>query len=343
METKNIEQAVVSNSRIATAAESLNRWFENEYKTLSRACKIGQESLLTDTDPESRAETINSIKQLQKEKRELLEGFKNSSLRRKMKEKASTTHQPEERSCLQAKTDMLRAEGTNTTRLVAKSIFGYAAVFNKLSEDLGGFYEKIKPLAFSDAIRTSDVRTLFNHSADYIYGRTSAATLELGEDSVGLKFINYLLPFDPSSYALARRIDRRDITGCSFSFTVAKDRWELARKPGDTDIRIIEKIEKLYDVCPCTFPAYPATSVSATFEKVQSASQRSTPQHKRYEDLTDEDVEAYFADSDAQIWEEFDREWEEKHKPISDEQQKKLINRLNLLQKRINRNLALSR
>ena len=41
-------------------------------------------------------------------------------------------------------------------------IEGYAAVFNQLSDDLGGFREKIKRGFFKDVIESDDVRALFN-------------------------------------------------------------------------------------------------------------------------------------------------------------------------------------
>jgi HK97 family phage prohead protease len=72
-------------------------------------------------------------------------------------------------------------------RYIGKSkISGYSAVFDRLSEDLGGFREKIKPGAFKNALAGSDVRALFNHDSNYILGRESAGTLQLHEDSKGL-------------------------------------------------------------------------------------------------------------------------------------------------------------
>jgi uncharacterized protein len=47
-----------------------------------------------------------------------------------------------------------------------KHIIGYAAVFNSLSEDLGGFRERIEPGCFARACKEDDVRALKNHNTD---------------------------------------------------------------------------------------------------------------------------------------------------------------------------------
>ena len=50
-------------------------------------------------------------------------------------------------------------------------IVGHAAVFNKPSENLGYFREKIMPGPLKDSIGTDDVRALFNHDPMYVLGR----------------------------------------------------------------------------------------------------------------------------------------------------------------------------
>ena len=70
---------------------------------------------------------------------------------------------------------------------------GYAAKFNKWSVDLGGFVERIKLGAFKDAIKDADVRSLKNHDANLLLGRTTAGTLELEENKTGLRFKDAIL------------------------------------------------------------------------------------------------------------------------------------------------------
>lgn len=136
-------------------------------------------------------------------------------------------------------------------------IKGYAAVFNKLSEDMG-FREKIEPGAFKNAIGKSDTRALWNHDSNYVLGRVSAGTLRLKEDDQGLYIEN-----DPPDTQWARdlmvSIERGDVNQMSFGFIVDADRWEVV---DGKDIRTIMSVRELADVSPVTFPAYPDTSVA---------------------------------------------------------------------------------
>ena len=138
------------------------------------------------------------------------------------------------------------------------TLVGYAAVFEKLSVDLGYFREKIKPGAFTDVL-SNDVRGLFNHDENHVLGRTAAGTLRLFQDEIGLRF-ELDLPNTSTGRDLAESIGRRDITGCSFTFLADIDTWDLS---GQVAIRTVEHFSLLLDVGPVTFPAYDDTSVSS--------------------------------------------------------------------------------
>ncbi len=137
-------------------------------------------------------------------------------------------------------------------------ITGIAAVFGKLSEDLGGFREKIKRGAFAKSIRDGDIRALFNHNPDHILGRTTSGTLSLSEVDEGLK-VSIDTPDTQVARDLVTSMKRGNITQMSFGFQTIKDAWtELKGK----SIRELLEV-KLFDVSPVVFPAYPQTSVSA--------------------------------------------------------------------------------
>ena len=136
-------------------------------------------------------------------------------------------------------------------------IKGMAAVFNKLSLDLGGFREKLAAGAFAKTLKDADVRALWNHNPDYVLGRNKAGTLELEETERGLAVVN-----EPPDTAWARDLlttmRRGDVDQMSFGFRVIKDEWTT--EEGKDPIRTLQEV-KLFDVSVVTFPAYPQTSV----------------------------------------------------------------------------------
>lgn len=154
-------------------------------------------------------------------------------------------------------------------------ITGYAAVFNKDSDDLGGFIERIKPGAFKKALPASDTRALFNHDTNYPLGRVSAGTLRLKEDKDGL-----FMEIDPPDTQYARdlmvSIERGDVREQSFGFTVVSDTWEDIDK--DVARRTINEVGELFDVSPVVFPAYPDTDVAVRSleEKKKDAATRAS-------------------------------------------------------------------
>lgn len=149
------------------------------------------------------------------------------------------------------KTSEIRAKGADHT------IIGHAAVFNLLSDDLGGFKEKIRPGAFARAIKEDDVRALINHDPNFLIGRTKSGTLKLSEDQVGLHIENDL-PDTQDARDLMVKIRRGDLTQMSFGFRTLLDDWRF-----EAGLVVRELIEvELFDVSPVTYPAYPQTDVS---------------------------------------------------------------------------------
>lgn len=138
-------------------------------------------------------------------------------------------------------------------------VTGHAAVFDQLSENLGGFREKIAPGAF-DGVLNDDVRALFNHDPNLILGRTAAKTLELSVDTTGLK-VDFSIPDTSYGRDLIVSLERGDINQMSFGFQVEEDEWNEDNTTGAV-IRTITKVKRLFDISPITFPAYPQTDVA---------------------------------------------------------------------------------
>jgi uncharacterized protein len=136
-------------------------------------------------------------------------------------------------------------------------IVGYAAVFDSLSEDLGGFRERVRVGAFTRSLRDgADVRALVDHNPSEILGRVKSHTLTLRPTARGL-----LAYIDPPNTTRARdlmeSIRRGDVDGMSFGFKTVADEWH---SEDGVEVRDLTDVD-LFDVSVVTFPAYPATEV----------------------------------------------------------------------------------
>lgn len=141
---------------------------------------------------------------------------------------------------------------------------GHAAVFNRLSEDLGGFRELLEPGAFRAALRKQpDAKLLFNHDPNYVLARTASGSLELREDTEGLHVFARVDRRISWVEDLRTSMERGDIDQMSFAFTAPEDGIKWDNVDGDL-IRIIRQdgISDLFDVSVVVYPAYPQTSVN---------------------------------------------------------------------------------
>lgn len=146
---------------------------------------------------------------------------------------------------------------------------GYFAIFNSDYELWQGASESIAPGAFTDSI-SGDVRALYNHDTNLVLGRTGANTLELREDSHGLYGKIKINRDDTDAMNAYTRIMRGDVTQCSFGFDIESEEF---RDNGDGTCHwTITRVNPLYEISPCVFPAYKETTVSARkadFENIQ--------------------------------------------------------------------------
>jgi len=140
-------------------------------------------------------------------------------------------------------------------------ISGYAIVFNSESRDLGGFKEVIAPGSLKNADMT-DVVALFNHDTNIPLGRTPA-TLTLKTTNKGLRY-DIKPPETQAAKDLIQSIERGDVKGSSFGFSIAKDgdEWIEPQSKGDIWRRTITSFDRIFDVSPVVYPAYEATDTS---------------------------------------------------------------------------------
>lgn len=148
----------------------------------------------------------------------------------------------------------VRAEGDND-----KYIEGYFAVFNQETDLGSGWYEKIAIGAFDNSIKNNDIRCLFNHDSGFVLGRMASKTLELRVDSYGLWGRVKINPNDSQAIDIYARVERGDITGCSFGFEPKSENYE--EKSDGLHWTVYEA--DTMEVSICTFPAYPQTEVQA--------------------------------------------------------------------------------
>ncbi len=139
------------------------------------------------------------------------------------------------------------------------AIEGYFAVFDSNYEIAPGMSESIAPGAF-DKTLSGDIRALINHDTTLVLGRTKANTLQLRTDSHGLWGHIDINPNDSDAMNLYNRVQRGDVDQCSFGFDIISEETDFRE---DGSIHWTIKEVELYEVSPCTFPAYEETNIAA--------------------------------------------------------------------------------
>lgn len=139
------------------------------------------------------------------------------------------------------------------------TIGGYAAVFNSLSRNLGGFVERVDTGAFNKSRGDlwPEVICRYNHDDNMLLGTTAASTLRLFVDDYGLAY-----EVDPpqSRADIYELVSRGDVTKSSFAFRVMPegDEWSLTDQGFPQ--RSLMAVQ-LADVAPVNIPAYLDASV----------------------------------------------------------------------------------
>lgn len=153
-----------------------------------------------------------------------------------------------------AQTFELRASGKGLGTLV-----GYAAVYNRHSQNLGGFVEQVDPGAFTKSLADGvPVMCRGNHEDSMLLGTTWAETLRLSSDGTGLLY-EVDLPDTTAGRDFAALVGRGDVKWSSFAFRTIADDWSVTEQ--GFPLRTLLGVQ-LVDVAPVNSPAYLDTTVA---------------------------------------------------------------------------------
>lgn len=157
----------------------------------------------------------------------------------------------------------VRAEQTESGE---KIITGRPIVYNSRT-DLG-YYDEIIEVGALDGADLTDVRFLVNHNTDMIPLARSRrnngnSTMKMTADYQGLflDFVKLDVENNMDARALYSAVQRGDITGMSFMFSIDDEEWEDLDSEHPT--RHIRKIGSVVEVSAVTWPAYESTEINA--------------------------------------------------------------------------------
>ena len=130
-----------------------------------------------------------------------------------------------------------------------------------------GWYDEIIAAGALDGTDLKDVRFLVNHNTDMIplarsRNNNENSTMQMSVDEKGMEIrVDLDTENNAEAKSLYSAVERGDIDGMSFMFSVDGDKWDDIES--DHPTRTITKLGKVFEVSAVTFPAYEATSISA--------------------------------------------------------------------------------
>lgn len=146
----------------------------------------------------------------------------------------------------------IRSEGDDE-----KKVGGVGIIYDEWTEIYPGYRERI----LKGAVKPEkEVKSFINHDPDKVLSTTrSNPVLELKDTDKGLEYVS---PIPPTSYGkdLEVNLERKNIQGSSFAFSVARDGQKTWEEDG-VYYREIKKL-RLFEIGPVTDPAYIKTSAN---------------------------------------------------------------------------------
>lgn len=190
----------------------------------------------------------------------------------------------------------VRAEETEEGSIIT----GRPIVYNSRT-DLG-WYDEVIEIGALDGTDLTDVRFLVNHDLSRIPLARSRrnngnSTMQLSVDQDGM---NIRVKLDTENNAEAKAlysaVQREDISGMSFMFSVSDEEWEDLDSEHPT--RHIRSISSVVEVSAVTFPAYDSTEIQArskeALENARSAVETARQQREQEVDTSLELAKAKF-------------------------------------------------
>lgn len=153
----------------------------------------------------------------------------------------------------------------------AKTIYGYAIVYNSASADLGGYVEVIARDAFTEDLATGKkIVALYEHESQNVLGDTESGTLKLTPDDKGIAFELELPDTDFGQY-IYDQVKAGTLDGMSFAFRASIVQWDLQKS-----VKTVIK-GTMTEITVTSSPAYEATVALTRSKKSQEAKKESEP------------------------------------------------------------------
>lgn len=154
------------------------------------------------------------------------------------------------------------SEGGSSPHTIGQ-ITGYAARYYDPSNPgteynvVNDVWFRIQPGAFDQLLaKKPDVKFFYGHNTGMIpLGRTTSGTGRIWADEKGLAY-SLDIPNSSEGNNLKIALDRRDVTGSSFSALLGFGNW---KKEGEKQVKTLVRFSKLIEISPVADPAFTAT------------------------------------------------------------------------------------
>lgn len=154
-----------------------------------------------------------------------------------------------------------------------RTIGGFAVKYNSptLIVDRWGdkFLEEISSGAFDESLKERNQKALWNHDSSKPLGSVKSGTLRFNSSNEGL---NYDIDVPNNSWGndVYESVQRGDVDGSSFGFVCLENKWSKVIHEGEEIYKRSIIKASLFEVSPCTFPAYESSEISCrSFEELK--------------------------------------------------------------------------